>query len=381
MKVLFLDNLYLAVLNKLHHLEEPKHEENYRDLNKNLNSQKFAAASMLSQELTKIGHQSSVIFSNSQKAQLAWLREQEERAISSSSFAWKRWQLISRVPIIGIFAYNRTTLVQIFMKQIEMEKPDVLYCVNINILNSELIKKIKKMGILVVGQIASPLPPKKFFMNYDHIFSAHPGQVATFKSVGVSSSWLPLAFDRTHFDSISKSGWPERTREVSFVGTFGRHQKNTAPLMKAIAKEIPGLEIFTFAKPSRMKRMGLEKNHKGPAWGPEMHKIIAESKIVINRHGKVADGFAVNYRLFEGTGMGALVVTEEAKNMSDLFEPNQEIITYSSIDDAVQKIKAALENPDASASIAKRGQARTLETHTFANRAKQVAETLSQLAT
>jgi hypothetical protein len=152
-----------------------------------------------------------------------------------------------------------------------------------------------------------------------------------------------------------------------------------AAAMKAIAQEIPSLEIFTFAKPNRMKRMGLENNHRGPAWGPEMHKVIAESKIVINRHGKVADGFAVNYRLFEGTGMGALVVTEQAKNMTDLFAPDQEIITYSIIEDAVKKIKIALENPEATARIAKRGQTRTLETHTFANRAKQVLETLSQL--
>jgi hypothetical protein len=380
MKILFVDNLYSAVLEKLDHFEMPKENEEYFDLTENLNSQKFAAASMLSLELNKMGHESKVLFSNAMKSQLAWLRESGRDIPQVRAFTWRWWQLISRIPVVGIYLYNRTTLVRILLEQIIDYKPDHVYCVNINILNADLIEQIKLTGASVIGQIASPLPPKKFYKTYDHIFSAHPGQVATFKSVGVSSSWLPLAFDRTHFDSISKSGWPERTREVSFVGTFGRHQKNTAPLMKAIAKEIPSLEIFTFAKPSRMKRMGLEKNHKGPAWGPEMHEIIAESKIVINRHGKVADGFAVNYRLFEGTGMGALVVTEEAKNMSDLFEPNQEIITYSSIDDAVQKIKAALENPDASASIAKRGQARTLETHTFANRAKQVAETLSQLA-
>lgn len=380
MKVLFVDNLYSAVLDRLNHFVTPGLEDTHTQINQHLNLQKFAAASMLSSELNELGQESEVVFLNSMKSQLAWLNETGETLPNPRSFTWRWWQFISRIPLVGISLYNRTLPVRILMKQVKAYSPDFIYCVNINILNKKLIEEIRAQGSLVIGQIASPLPPKRFFTNYDHIFSAHPGQVAKFKSLGISSSWLPLAFDRAHFEEIFQSGWPERIRDVSFVGTFGRHQKNTGPLMKAIAKEIPSLEIFTFAKPSRMKRMGLGENHKGPAWGPEMHKIIAESKIVINRHGKVADGFAVNYRLFEGTGMGALVVTEEAKNMSDLFEPNQEIITYSSIEDAVQKIKAALENPEASASIAKRGQARTLETHTFANRAKQVAETLSQLA-
>jgi hypothetical protein len=379
LKILFVDNLYSAVLDNLSHFSTPAEFENHFQLNESLNSQKFAAASMLSLEINNLGHESKVIFSNAMKSQLAWLRESGIQLTKYSAFPWRWWQLISRIPMLGINLYNRTTLVKILIEQIREYKPDYVYCVNINILNSKLIKEIKHNGSSVIGQIASPLPPKQFYKTYDHIFSAHPGQVVTFKSSGVSSSWLPLAFDRTHFDSISQSGWPKRSRDVSFVGTFGRHQKNTGPLMKAIAQEIPSLEIFTFAKPNRMKRMGLENNHRGPAWGPEMHKVIAESKIVINRHGKVADGFAVNYRLFEGTGMGALVVTEQAKNMTDLFEPDQEIITYSSIEDAVKKIKIALENPEATARIAKRGQTRTLETHTFANRAKQVLETLSQL--
>ena len=379
MKILFIDNLYSAVLDNLDHFVYPESSDTHSLLNEQLNSQKFAAASMLSLELNKMGHESKVLFSNAMKSQLAWLRESGAKLPKSYAATWRWWQVISRIPLVGIWLYNRTLLQKILMLQIKEYKPDYVYCVNINILNEQIIKNIKSTGTTVIGQIASPLPPKRFFMKYDHIFSAHPGQVATFNSLGVSSSWLPLAFDRTHYDSAPKLGWPERKRDVTFVGTFGRHQRNTAPLMKAIAAEIPGLEIFTFAKPSRMKKMGLERNHKGSAWGPEMHRILAESKIVINRHGKVADGFAVNYRLFEGTGMGALVVTEESRNMPDLFDPSQEVITYSSIDDAVRKIKSALESPHTSEEVAKKGQHRTLTTHTFANRAKQVVETLGNL--
>jgi spore maturation protein CgeB len=232
---------------------------------------------------------------------------------------------------------------------------------------------------LVVGQIASPLPPKKMLIEYDHIFSAHPGQVKFFLGMGISSTWLPLAFDADHYKKMNLEGWPERVRDVTFVGTFGRHQRNTAPLLTALAKEIPSLEIYTFASARKLKKFGLDKNLKGTAWGAKMHRIFAESKIVINRHGAVADGYSVNYRLFEGTGMGALVVTEAGKNTADLFEPGKEILTYESIDHAVKVTKQALSDFDTYSKLAKSGQDRTLTQHTFSNRARELQAELEVL--
>ena len=110
-----------------------------------------------------------------------------------------------------------------------------------------------------------------------------------------------------------------------------------------------------------------------------MHRIFAESKIVINRHGAVADGYSVNYRLFEGTGMGALVVTELGKNTSDLFEPGQEILTYDSIDEAVKVTKKALSDFKHYSKVAKAGQHRTLTHHTFKSRAKDLEDGLLKL--
>jgi spore maturation protein CgeB len=41
-----------------------------------------------------------------------------------------------------------------------------------------------------------------------------------------------------------------------------------------------------------------------------MFKILARSKIVINRHGTIAGNYAVNMRMYEATGSGAMLVTE-----------------------------------------------------------------------
>ena len=43
----------------------------------------------------------------------------------------------------------------------------------------------------------------------------------------------------------------------------------------------------------------------------------------LNRHIDVAEGYANNMRLFEATGVGALLLTEAAPNLADLFEPGR----------------------------------------------------------
>jgi spore maturation protein CgeB len=87
----------------------------------------------------------------------------------------------------------------------------------------------------------------------------------------------------------------------------------------------------------------------------------------------------VNYRLFEGTGMGALVVTEAGRNTIDLFEPGKEILTYESIDHAVNVTKQALSDFETHSKLARSGQERTLAQHTFSNRARELQSSLEVL--
>ena len=379
MKILFVDTLYSSVLEGLGYFTPPKREENYAVLNSALSQQKFGSGDNYASELSYLGHETSVTYANSLKSQLSWAVENLDTRLSANESFWKNWQLISRIPILGEFIHRNSPLAKILIEQIKSIKPDVVYVLNINLLNARLIEEIKSTGALVVGQIASPLPPLRMFRGYDHVFSAHPGQVEYFLKNGIPSSWFPLAFDAAQFELMENDGWPKRTRDVTFVGTFGRHQRNTAPLLKALANEIPTLEIFTFASRKKLRRYGLDQFLKGNAWGKDMYRILAESKIVINRHGKVAHGYSVNFRMFEATGMGALLVTERGKNTSDLFEPGSEILTYDSIDDAVVVTKKALQEFDAYVQVARAGQRKTLTAHTFAQRSRDLHEVLTRL--
>ena len=77
--------------------------------------------------------------------------------------------------------------------------------------------------------------------------------------------------------------------------------------------------------------------------------------------------------------MGALLVTEQGKNTSDLFEPGKDVLTYASVSEAVQVLKTALADFDKYESVAAAGQQRTLTEHTYEQRAAEIDKVLRRL--
>jgi spore maturation protein CgeB len=107
-----------------------------------------------------------------------------------------------------------------------------------------------------------------------------------------------------------------------------------------------------------------------------MYRILARTQISINRHGDIAEGYANNMRLFEATGVGALLLTEAAANLPDLFRPGREVITYSSVDELIDRARYFLENAEERIAIAGAGQTRTLAEHTYRRRIPELVSML-----
>ena len=112
--------------------------------------------------------------------------------------------------------------------------------------------------------------------------------------------------------------------------------------------------------------------------GMDMYNLLHQSKITFNKHTDQARGYVGNMRMFEATGSGTCLLTDSGYNMQDLFEPNKEVVTYSSIDDAIEKVNYLMDHPDEAEQIAKAGQARTLKDHNIMNRCQQIDEVIQQ---
>ncbi len=72
-------------------------------------------------------------------------------------------------------------------------------------------------------------------------------------------------------------------------------------------------------------------------------------------------------------------MTDWKENLSELFEPDKEVLTYRSAAECVEKVKYILEHEDERRSIAAAGQLRTLREHTFDNRAARIDEIIRNI--
>ncbi len=106
--------------------------------------------------------------------------------------------------------------------------------------------------------------------------------------------------------------------------------------------------------------------------GLNMYRILKRSKVTFNVHTDETGNSVANMRLFEATGVGTCLLTDTRENMGDLFEADKEVITYSTVDEAVEKVNFLLENDNMRREIAEAGQRRTLQNHTINHRCQEI---------
>lgn len=109
-----------------------------------------------------------------------------------------------------------------------------------------------------------------------------------------------------------------------------------------------------------------------PLYGIDMLSVLSCAKVGLNFHIDAAGRYAGNIRLYEVTGVGSCLLTDEKENLHQLFERDTEVVTYKSADECLEKAKWLLDHPKEREAIAKAGQARTLRDHTYEKRAAQL---------
>jgi spore maturation protein CgeB len=164
--------------------------------------------------------------------------------------------------------------------------------------------------------------------------------------------------------------------EAVFVGGFADvHSRGTA-LLEKVAAEIE-LDVWGYGAESLPAGSSLRKRFHGEAWGLDMYNVFRNSKIAVNRHGIVSpenETFANNMRLYEATGVGAMLLTDEKDNLGELFNVGSEVVSYSDADDLIEKIRYYLVHDEERLAIARAGQERTLHSHTYLQRMKELEQ-------
>lgn len=367
---------------------ENKENKTYKECKEGLSQKLFDASYRYSLNLNKLGYKTDTIIFNHEILQRKWAEENEVEfsRFSPPHLARKSYLLravISRFPRIYYPFKNlierNTWKWKINMAQIKKFRPDILFIFDLHYFTPAFLKEARKYVGKIVGEITSPIMmPEEYFKSYDLLFSSLPHYVRKFQEMGIPAGYLPYAFESTILDKIG--AW-DKQYDCVFIGVISRElDRYRHPLLEKLAQRV-NIDFWGHLQPPVTKSSPILSKYHGQAWGIDMFKIYAQSKIAVNYHTKKVgksfawnEKYASNLRLYEATGMGAMLITDAKENLGELFEVGKEVETYSSLEELVEKIKYYLAHDKEREKIALAGQKRTLRDHTCELRAKKLLE-------
>lgn len=368
MKIIIIDNYYPEFLNTVECKMKKEGITDYLKIKEGIFNHKFGTSDYYSKNLRLVGVEAEDIIINSKLLQKAWSRK-------NNWLLYLSVLILENTPKIRNY-FNLVGNPLILLEQIKQLKPDIIYVQCIGTLPPMVTKKIKKHCKLLIGQIAAKLPPDRFFANYDLILSSLPNIVEKIQTLGIKSEYFPIGFEETILDNIRGLG--SRQYEVTHIGGYGPIHQDRNDILEYAAEKLK-IDFWGYGISNLKKDSPILKNFHGEAWGLDMYKILANSKITLTGHIKeVAGKYANNMTLFEATGCGALLITDHKSNLHELFEIGKEIVTYKTPEEMVEKIQYYLSYEDERKKIAMAGQARTLKDHTYKRRMKQLKEILKK---
>lgn len=371
MRIAVLDTYYAAFLSKHYAGHQNIETKGYDQQLLQLLDRCFGTSDFYSRHLRDLGHEACDLIVNCLPLQEAWAQENNAHY---SALALRVPHRLFRVPLVGSWLASLPGLVEIAVAQIEAFAPEVLYCQDLSFFPPEVLARLRKHVRLIVGQIACPLPPEPFLKGYDLILTSFPHFVPRLRSIGVASEYLRIGFDTR---VLEKLGEVPKDVEVSFVGGISRHHGKAIPVLEYLARNTP-IQFFGYGADSLNADSPIRARHHGEVWGLDMYRALARSRITLNRHINVAENYANNMRLYEATGVGALLLTDRKDNLGELFEIGKEVVAYSSSEEAAELIRYYLDHPDEAEAIARAGQTRTLRDHTYRHRMEEVVPILEK---
>ena len=382
MRILVVNTDYPAFLRQLYASHHGLGEASFANQNEVRNASFFGVFDAYSKALQAIGHEAKEVHANNGVMQRRWALEAGLRA------PWS-WRLPGRLDFFARRVAHRLLplrfdtrhtlrspvdiapwrLVDILLAQVEDYRPDVVLNQSVSEVGSDILERMRPFTKLIVGQIASPLPGNEDYRAYDLMISSLPNFVATFERRGIKARLSRLGFDRRVLDALCS---PARDVEASFVGSLSPAHPARAALIEWLASrtalDIWGNGLDQFPPDSAVKR-----RYHGEAWGLDMFRALARSKITVNKHIDIAEDYANNMRLYEATGVGSLLLTDRKSNIAEIFEPGREVLCYDSAEECLDLIKFYGAHESERARIAAAGQRRTLDEHTYRNRAMELS--------
>ena len=346
-------------------LKTRSHDEQMRIRNESF----FGLADAFSSNLRRRGHEAWEVYVNNEFMQEAWAREHGIRVGSG-----RRWAQLRRrmLPFLSQHP-DDSWLLDILSQQIAHYQPDIVLNQAIEGISAEFLRERRSHVRLLVGQHASPLPDDRELACYDLLISSLPNLVDHFRRLGVPAEFHRLGFDPRVLSRL-QNNLPQIA--VSFVGSISSAHQSRIRLLEDVCARC-GVEVWGPGADTLPEGACLRRQHRGRAWALDMYQILHNSKVTLNHHIDMANGYANNMRLFEATGVGTLLLTDWKANLAELFEPGREVIAYRTPDECAELIGYYLEHDAEREAVARAGQQRTLREHSYDQRMQELVDVVA----
>lgn len=395
MKLLNLSSMYQGSLDSFYHNNPSVQDLGYEDHYNLLLNDTTEFAGSYTRNFVKLGIDARCIVSNDIILQDKW---KMENSVAAESVA------------------------DLLFEQIKSFQPEILWIENLTYLDADWFAKVRSQihtVKLIIAYHCAPYTNKYLdkLRNADFVITCTPGLKDTMEKEGMRAYLVYHGFDNQLLSRLDK-GKNTSPVVLTFSGslitgdTF--HNERIKLIERLIDEKIDITLFVTLEKSLRirakqaiyflsefLKKTGLGKitqkyslfeygrilvkhysqrliklNHP-PQYGMSMYNLLSRSKVVLNIHTGVAGNYAGNMRMFEVTGTGGCLLTDNKINMNDLFNVGTEVLVYNDTDDCIKKVKWLLEHEEERERIAKAGQKKTLGVHTVENRCRTIVDIIN----
>jgi hypothetical protein len=354
MRILVLDTCYPSFLAGHYAAHDGLAERSYPEQWRSIMEAGFGTSDAYPHFLRMLGHDADQIIVNCDPLLRAWAREAGVR--TRRSFFRRR-----RGPLSGIAVAQAAAF-----------EPDVAYVRDIAAFDPSELRYLRSASRLLVGQLGTEPPELTRLEPFDLITTCLPQFVPWLRELGIDAELLRLGFDPRALERVETG-----PRDgVVFVGSLHRPRWEGIDHIASAAEEV-GIDFYGYGMETWPEESPVRRRFRGQAWGMEMLRLLARARIALNRHGDVAGEYAANMRLFEVTGMGAMLITDAKRNLGELFAVDREVVAYGDAEELATKIRYFLDHEDERARIAAAGQRRTLTDHTYAVRMRELSSILA----
>ncbi|MBF0267998.1 MAG: glycosyltransferase family 1 protein [Alphaproteobacteria bacterium] len=374
MRVLVLNTDYSPFLDRLYGDAPKLAERSYADQMAARNASLFGVFDSYSRHLTAAGCEAWEIHANNEPMQKRWATEAGLDYGGPVLFQSQLSKRIAKLPILGRKFRRRPSrepwFLDILKSQIAHYHPDVILNQDVYQISGYFLRRQMGEKGLVVGQLASHLPTSADWGGYDLMISSLPNLVEYFSNQGLAAEFCPLGFDSAVYAYATPA--IERDIPVLFVGSLTSQHQTRIELLEYLCRHID-IEIRGASLSALEPGSPVRNCVKGEAWGVEMYRLLGRAAIALNQHIDMAGPYANNCRLFEATGMGAMLLTDRKSNLDYYFKPGIEVADFGSPQECLERIRYFQDNLGERQRIAEAGRNRVLASHGYAQRMNDLA--------